>query len=209
MRWRPHWNIRYIYDRINVLIDNRLHPHQPWLTKDAIALLENRLRPEYVGLEWGAGRSTLWFAKRLASLTSIEHNEDWLQKVKADLESRGVDNVKLLLLTKDSIDGNRPPYLSMVETIEQNSLDFIIIDGRLRDQCALIALSKLKPGGMLVIDNIERYLPSESHSPAARHIVDGYASEIWMQFAAFVKNWECVWTSNGVSDTAFWFKPVD
>jgi len=66
----------------------------------------------------------------------------------------------------------------------------------------------LKSGGILVIDNIERYLPSTSHSPSARRAGESrWDSASWDAFAAEVANWRHIWTSNGVSDTALWVKP--
>jgi hypothetical protein len=47
-----------------------MHPDVPWLTRQAVEILEDWLKPGYVGLEWGSGRSTLWFARRVSHLTS-------------------------------------------------------------------------------------------------------------------------------------------
>jgi putative heme iron utilization protein len=55
------------------MIDEFLHPNWPWLTKEAILLLERLLRPDDIGLEFGSGRSTIWFAERVEKLISIEH----------------------------------------------------------------------------------------------------------------------------------------
>ncbi len=51
------------------------------------------VRPEDVGLEWGSGRSTVWFAKRVAEITSVEHDPKWASIVRkrlcvANLETR-------------------------------------------------------------------------------------------------------------------------
>jgi hypothetical protein len=46
-----HWTPRYIYNRINLMIDEFLHPERPWLTKEAVLLLERLLKPDDIGLD--------------------------------------------------------------------------------------------------------------------------------------------------------------
>jgi predicted O-methyltransferase YrrM len=47
------------------------------------------------GLEFGSGRSTLYFSKRLDELYSIEHHQEWYEKVNNMLKSKGINNTKL------------------------------------------------------------------------------------------------------------------
>lgn len=77
-----------------------------------------------------------------------------------------------------------------------------------RDACVNMVLEKIRPGGILVIDNIDRYLPCDSVSPLSRAKDAPLASEEWGRFHERVKDWRLIWTSNGVWDTAIWFKPV-
>ena len=77
-----------------------------------------------------------------------------------------------------------------------------------RDVCANMVLDKIRPGGILVIDNINWYLPSDSISPNSRAKTKTPASEEWTHFVDYVENWRLIWTSNGFWDTAIWFKPV-
>jgi len=91
MRTIKHWTPRYVYDRLAVLIDERKNPDHPWLTADMVRILETWLKPTDVGLEFGSGRSTIWFANRLKKLTSVEHNKEWYRKVSDMLaKTRGV-----------------------------------------------------------------------------------------------------------------------
>ena len=64
---------RYLASRVAVTLYEWRHPDAPWLTRAAIAWLEAHLRPEHRGFEWGSGTGTLWFARRSASLVSVEH----------------------------------------------------------------------------------------------------------------------------------------
>jgi predicted O-methyltransferase YrrM len=57
------------------------------------------------------------------------------------------------------------PYINAITSIEDNSLDFVLVDGKQRAQCALASLMKLRPGGILIVDDVHRYFPAESSLP--------------------------------------------
>ena len=202
MRSLRHWTPRYVVNRLRVLAYQRLHPGEPWLTRDMVELLKTRLTGAGRGLEWGAGRSTLWLAARLGSLVSVEHDEAYCRQVQAALEKKGLRNVDLRFHPAE------PDYVAVADTLPPARLDFVLVDGQARDLCALAALPRLKPGGLLVVDNSNLYLPCSSHAPHSRRPADGPASEAWGRFATTVKTWECIWTTNGVWDTALWVKPA-
>jgi hypothetical protein len=65
------------------------------------------------------------------------------------------------------------------------------------------------PGGILVIDDVHRYLPSKSRAPLARKISDGAVDQEWQEFLTKVLDWEYIWSSNGVKDTVIYQKPVE
>src|SRR6266704_4384846 len=94
MRQFGHWTPRYIYDRLNQIVYQRKHPDAPWLGHEMVRILEDWLMPDDRGFEWGSGRSTIWFAKRVRSLVSVEHNSDWSRWVNAELRARSVKNVE-------------------------------------------------------------------------------------------------------------------
>ena len=180
------------------------HRDAPWLTRDAIALLENWLAPEFVGLEWGAGRSTLWFARRVAALITVEHAPDWFARVRRQLQEQEYGNVTLLL------EGERSHgYLAAAHELDDNLLDFALVDGVRRDECAWAVLPKIRPGGFLIIDDAHRYFPTDSRSPLALRPGGEPPTPIWGRVQHALASWECTWTSDGVRDTAFWRKPAD
>jgi hypothetical protein len=59
----------------------------------------------------------------------------------------------------------------------------------------------------VIVDNSNWYLPCNSHSPNSRRPHEGPASAIWQLFLSEVKDWHCLWTTNGVTDTTLWVKP--
>jgi len=62
--------------------------------------------------------------------------------------------------------------------LPESSLDFILIDGKKRDSCALAALPRIKPGGIIIVDDVHRYIArtKPSHAPFARDMPNGNAS---------------------------------
>ena len=84
MRSFKHLTPRYIKNRIGVMLYEKRQPDNLWLTKDSVQLLEQLLLKSDVGVEFGSGRSTHWFLSKIASLTSIETNQAWYEKVKSD-----------------------------------------------------------------------------------------------------------------------------
>lgn len=203
MKWRAHWTPRYIYDRSRLALHERTHRGAPWLTAEATALLDQLLRPTDVGIEFGSGRSTLWLAERMARLISVEGDRAWHASVSEQITDRGVENVEYLLRVP-GVD-----YADVAERVEARSLDFCLIDGADRDECTARCLPRLSPGAVLVIDNVDRYLPNEpkSHAPNARAPEDGCATPLWQEIWDEISGWRRVWTSNGVTDTAIFFRP--
>lgn len=198
-----HLTPRYVYNRLGVLIDERLRPDNPWLTAYAVRLLETMIRPTDTGIEFGSGRSTLWIGKRLRHLTSVEHDIAWHSKVQNTVYQAGLSNRVDCRLAQDD-----DSYLNLFNELGDSSVDFCLIDGRLRDECAIRMLPKLRPGSLLVVDNVNRYLPNDkTHSPDSRRHADGCASGKWSVFNKETENWRYVWTSNGITDTALYICP--
>jgi predicted O-methyltransferase YrrM len=193
--------------RCRVLVDQKLWPDDPWLTREAIDLLDRLLRPTDVAIEFGAGRSTLWFAARLAKLTSVEDNAGWYLSVRDKLAEKGLRNVDLRHCAADFTEGQSSAYVRVLDEFPDESLDFALIDGIFRSHCAVRSVPKVKRGGLIVIDNVNCYLPSRSHSPGSRSMADGPADALWGQFAEMTGAWRRIWTSSDVWDTLILFKP--
>lgn len=203
-----HWTPRYLYDRLRLEIYERLHPDHPWLTKSANRILARRLQSHHLGLEFGSGRSTLWIARRVGHLTSVEHDPAWAKKVSEMLNSAGLTNVDYLLNEADCGDAGAAgsEYVRALDRFGPQSLDFVLVDGIYRADCALGATEKLRPGGLLIIDNVNWYLPCSSCAPNSRRADQGPVNEKWLEFESRVADWARDWTSSGVTDTAIFHK---
>ena len=169
----------FVVRRIIAKIYEFTHPNEPWLSPGAIQFCTQQLTKDWVGLEWGSGRSTAWFGQRLKQLLSIEYNREWHSKVVGILKNKNLKNVecRYIALEHDLVEPNKPDYEKMpiyvkvAEQFEDNSLDFVVVDGHYRQACILTVLSKVKPGGLLLVDNTD-WLPLNKWGvPEDWHIV--------------------------------------
>ena len=211
MRPRRYWTPRYLYDRGREKVYWRLNPTAPYLNRQVVDFLDTTLQEDDTGLEWGSGNSTIWFANRCGELITVEHDPSWAEWVTNQLEQRRLKEKVVVHLCRASPAAGAPPsYVSVGRELNDASLDFVLVDGKNRDACALVALTKLKPGGFLIIDDAHRYIPRDhpSSAPFARGPDDGFVSAMWAEFGEVTLKWRCYWRSDGVSDTALWIKPA-
>ena len=207
---------RYVADRVRLAVHQRLHPNAPWLTAEATSALEQWLRRDHVGIEWGSGRSTLWFAERVGRLLSVEHHAGWHEAVSTKLAEQGVRNVDYRLCPCEPERVETPEwiaamfasdYVRAVDAFAAKSLDFALVDGMYRSACALAVIPKLRSGALLIVDNVNWFLPSASRAPSSRGVGDSPLSPTWEEFGKAVSGWQRTWTENGVADTAIWSVP--
>lgn len=121
----------------------------PWLMPKSIEFLKSFLaeRPGAKVLEFGSGGSTIWFAEHNVSLVSIEHDKTWFDKVSSELISRHKER-DLRLLPR--------PYDSVCIDFPDAFFDLVLVDGRDRVRCVKASMPKVKPGGIIMLDNAER-----------------------------------------------------
>lgn len=166
----------------------------PWLTDGAVRFLEEffQKHDEPSVLEFGSGSSSVWFAKRTKNLTSIEHDKDCHDLVKSKIRAMSnTENVKLILKAR--------PYFDVCKQFSTESFDLILVDGRERVGCIKAAISLLKPGGIMMLDNSER----PRYRPAFK------ALSAWPYFEAKQKGRDqCNFYCKGWK-TSWWIKPND
>ena len=195
------WTPRYITNRIKVVIHQQLHRSDPWLTADSITILNKHLQSSDNGLEWGSGRSTIWFGKRINTLVSVETNREWHEIVSNKIAHEGLHNIKLKFTAGKTYSN----LLEQTKNISNDSLDFVLIDGAVnRHLTTEISIPLLKKGGLLIIDNINWFMPSP-YGLAPDSITE--LRPEWTAVSELIQNWKSLWTTNGVTDTAIWFKP--
>jgi hypothetical protein len=116
----------------------------PWYTYPTIEYLNTLSFRDKRVLEFGSGNSSIYWSERCFDLVSVEHNQDWFEKVK----NRKQQNQRLILKNKDK------NYAVLDESGFNNKFDVVIIDGVMRPDCAR-NVSKLinldAPDGYMII----------------------------------------------------------
>lgn len=197
---------RYLTDRLSEKLNRtRQAKDVPWITPDAIAALSTLLLPTDTGLEFGAGSSTTWFAERTRSVVSIEPSQQWYDAVRGKLAAQGLDNVDLRYMPAgDDVHEHRAAVLAAMDDFGDEGLDYVFVDGLYRDVEAQRATKVVRSGGLIIVDNVNTYLPGPGRSPWR---VSEPATPAWQEFADTVAGWRHIWTTSGVWDTAIWIKP--
>lgn len=134
----------------------RLHqfrdPDYPSIAPGAVDFIDAELsRGTAIVGEWGSGRSTLWLAKRCATLVSVEHDPEWQRLISSILKERGCSHASVILAEEKS-----SVYPSAIFSTGVTSFDLFLIDGRLRGECAAVAIKAIKKGGIVVLDDSNR-----------------------------------------------------
>lgn len=147
----------------------------PWLTFDAIGFLNTIPLQSKKVFEWGSGGSTLFWLKKGAYVVSVEHDPQWYEKMKLILTKTENVDYKLIepeirKIESNLIDPSDPEaylssnskehsfykYASIIDQFENDYFDVILVDGRARPSCIMHAVKKIKPGGLLILDNSDR-----------------------------------------------------
>ena len=125
----------------------------PWVTYGFIDFIEERLNKEMYLFEYGSGNSTLWYAEKVASVTSVEHDKHWFEKIQGSMPN----NVDIFYEALN-YGGSYSNYVNK----QSKEFDMIIVDGRDRVNCTKKALLKLSSLGVVVLDDSEREAYSEA-----------------------------------------------
>jgi predicted O-methyltransferase YrrM len=129
-------------------------PERPWIVPAAIGWLRRRIRSEWSILELGAGRSTVWFARRAGSVLSFEDNEFWAGHTRGRLDELGLGNVELRVEPIDEL-------AERVGALPAASFDLVVVDFLEAPTVTRIdvlkpAMKKVRPGGLLLLDDSDR-----------------------------------------------------
>jgi SAM-dependent methyltransferase len=129
-------------------------PARPWIVPAAIGWLGRRIRSDWSLLELGSGRSTAWFARRAGSVISLEDNELWADATRDRLAAAALRNVDLRLSAVED-------FPREVAALPDGGFDLVVVDFLeapqvTRIDCLRPAREKVKPGGLLLLDDSDR-----------------------------------------------------
>lgn len=160
----------------------------PFITYSAAAWLEQYLDKTKKVFEYGSGGSTMWLASRVGYLHSIEHNQDWANIVTEKLQAAKYDHCRLTYApsadittpVKYELGSNTThgtdhkdfsEYVQAIDQYEDGYFDLVIVDGRARISCIKQALSKVKKGGYIMLDDSQRprYTPAFEYLSQYKH----------------------------------------
>ena len=147
----------------------------PWITFGARLHLERILRPGSRVFEYGAGGSTLFFLDRGCSVTTVEHDVAWLERIRACVRPGApwtfhhvppgpADEGDQDYLS--SFPGYRGlsfrRYVHVLDGYPAGEFDIIMVNGRARGPCLAAASRLVDSKGLVILDNSERprYAPA-------------------------------------------------
>lgn len=125
----------------------------PWYTYPCIDFLTYRNYEGKQVLEFGAGQSTLWWAKRAARVVALEEDPAWFEGLRAKVPS----NVDLRRVSCASPQACVESVNAALAEFPSTRFDVVVIDGLCRYEMIEIAARVVKDDGIIVCDNAERY----------------------------------------------------
>jgi len=211
MRSIRHWNAGYLANRLAKALSCRSqNGRQPNLADAAIQFLDGWLTRQDVMLEYGSGHSTLWFARRVKQIISVESNPEWYNIVK--VETSICDNVQVHLIDAQN---NPVPiahvswdYVNFIKRFDKESFDLILNDGYARPLVAKLAVDYLKESGILIWDDWGHSYPIKS-SVTPGVLRPGDSVDLLVEeFVDYVSTWRTVTFDDGIHTSALFIKPV-
>ena len=157
---------------------NSVKDQQPWISFDAIDYLNKFLKNKSIVFEYGGGGSTLYFLKNQAIVYTVEHDGGWFKTLDNTVKENKYQNWTGEFIQAESGDLVDAPeidnpahystgdefyknhyfknYATAIDRYENDFFDIVLVDGRSRASCIQHSLSKIKKGGLLILDNSDR-----------------------------------------------------
>ncbi|PWS32952.1 FkbM family methyltransferase [Pedobacter paludis] len=125
----------------------------PWVTYSFIDFIKERINNTQNIFEYGSGSSTIFYAKKAGTVTSVEHDKGWFDMVK----NTSPANAEMIFCKLEK-NGEYSKKASMLN----KKFEIIIVDGRDRVNCCKHSVDALSSDGVIVLDDSER----EVYNPA-------------------------------------------
>lgn len=149
---------------------------EPWLTNPAMDVIKQWDLKNKEVWEWGGGMSTIWWASKCKRVITIEANNQWFQTIEGQVKHWGLKNVVLVPRNVNEGDQSRIDEYTWIPDMYRP--DIVVVDGILRYECILKALTLPRPL-TLIVDNWQQdYV---FICPAAEEALKKYKGEFYIQ----------------------------
>jgi hypothetical protein len=120
----------------------------PWYNLKLINFLDQILTSNLDIFEYGGGNSTLYYAKKVRSVSTVESKKEWLDFV--------INNKNNLQNIEIKMPSEIKYFDQMINKFLLKTFDIIVIDSRDRSKCLIQATKYIKKNGLIILDNSER-----------------------------------------------------
>ena len=164
----------------------------PWYTYPAIEYIKQMDISSKNIFEYGCGYSSLYWAGRAGKVCSVDHNADWIEKIRPLMRA----NQQVLMRE------NRDQYARAICEFTDR-LDIIVIDGAWRNECVAEVLKRADQETIIILDNSDWYrdvaatLKSNGYFEISFNGFGPIANFTWA--TSIFLPWNSSW-GNGISD---------
>jgi len=138
----------------------------PWLTYPFIDFIQDRLNKDLSIFEFGAGNSSIYFAKKSKSVISVEHSPEWYKIIKSN-DKYKYENLDIRLVEIPD-EMKEKGYHTMAFTNTENEYVYslkntgkkynvVVVDGLFRNSCIMHSLDSLTDDGIIFLDNTSKH----------------------------------------------------
>lgn len=180
----------YALSNLNQRPINTDNEELPWFTYPSIEYINQFDLKDKSIFEWGSGYSSIFFARRCKNIISIESNQGWYDEISHKLLS----NQKIFLKSEDV-------FAKAINDFSEG-FDIIVIDSLRRYDCAKSAVSYLKKGGIIILDNSDWF-------PNTCQLLRQYPQFIQVDFHGFGPINPYSWTTSFFIDREAILKPLN
>lgn len=150
---------------------------EPWLTYPALDVIKGWDLSSKLVLEWGAGLSTLWWVDKCKYVMSIEADPHWFADINLKIDELGIGG-KTQLIFRNVNEGDQTRIGFYTEVPAWYQPNIVVVDGVLRYECILKALTLPRPL-TLIVDNWQQdYV---FICPAAEKALLGFTGNVYVQ----------------------------
>jgi len=115
----------------------------PWFTHPFLDVLDKWDLKDKVVLEYGGGKSSFWWASRAERVYTVESNLEWNSHLRQEQLNNKVLNLQIRYRPCNEGDQTRVDFYTDIP--EGCNPDIVVIDGVLRHECLLKALTLPRP----------------------------------------------------------------